>query len=510
MSSFPENNVAAAATEIQESLAHNPMQSAYGGGPDNGASDVHGTTVYQPEGVVFTNPTEVMNEQNIGNGENDVYVQAEAVVSAPALEVVSEVMDATAVVPAQGSSEEGAQVAVEELVAPEEVDVSVVDDEVNVRVVENDQNNVDSISNDEEVNKEVVATSQIIPPLVMMNDQNNGNDNNTVLDDGVVVMDENNSNGNNEVVVPGVDSILNSNGSNEVVTPSVVNYQNNGIGNNAVAINSGVGEAIKRKRGRPRKYPIGDASAVPAVSSPSMAMQSDGQVPVNAQVQGSFEKRGRGRPAGSGKKQKADGPSPFTVSLANSGSTGAGFLPYVITVKSGEYVQPTLLSLSQYDKQVVCVLSASGTISNVTLQPTSSSGGTVTCQGCFEILSLSGSFLQSGSGAQRSITGGLSVSLAQPDGSVFGGGVAGPLIAASDVQIIVGTFLASEQNLTRSVCNNVITPPLNQVPSVGGSPPSRALLSESSSGALRSPFNNYSNWGYNNGNQQPVPNVTWT
>lgn len=56
-------------------------------------------------------------------------------------------------------------------------------------------------------------------------------------------------------------------------------------------------------------------------------------------------------------------------------------------------------------------------------------------QGRFEILSLSGSFLLSESGGQRSRTGGLSVSLAGPDGRVLGGGVAGLLIAASPVQV---------------------------------------------------------------------------
>lgn len=56
-------------------------------------------------------------------------------------------------------------------------------------------------------------------------------------------------------------------------------------------------------------------------------------------------------------------------------------------------------------------------------------------QGRFEILSLSGSFLLSESGGQRSRTGGLSVSLAGPDGRVLGGGVAGLLMAASPVQV---------------------------------------------------------------------------
>lgn len=56
-------------------------------------------------------------------------------------------------------------------------------------------------------------------------------------------------------------------------------------------------------------------------------------------------------------------------------------------------------------------------------------------QGRFQILSISGSFLFSESGGQRSRSGGLSVSLAGPDGSVLGGSVAGLLIAASSVQV---------------------------------------------------------------------------
>jgi predicted DNA-binding protein with PD1-like motif len=56
-------------------------------------------------------------------------------------------------------------------------------------------------------------------------------------------------------------------------------------------------------------------------------------------------------------------------------------------------------------------------------------------QGRFEILSLSGSFLLSENDGHRSRTGGLSVSLAGPDGRVLGGSVAGLLTAASPVQV---------------------------------------------------------------------------
>lgn len=56
-------------------------------------------------------------------------------------------------------------------------------------------------------------------------------------------------------------------------------------------------------------------------------------------------------------------------------------------------------------------------------------------QGRFEILSLTGSFMPTETGGMRNRTGGMSVSLASPDGRVVGGGVAGLLVAASPVQV---------------------------------------------------------------------------
>lgn len=56
-------------------------------------------------------------------------------------------------------------------------------------------------------------------------------------------------------------------------------------------------------------------------------------------------------------------------------------------------------------------------------------------QGRFELLSLSGSFTVTEIGGVRNRTGGLSVSLAGPDGRVIGGGIAGLLTAASPIQV---------------------------------------------------------------------------
>jgi hypothetical protein len=54
-------------------------------------------------------------------------------------------------------------------------------------------------------------------------------------------------------------------------------------------------------------------------------------------------------------------------------------------------------------------------------------------QGLFEILQLTGSFTMAEEGRRR--TGGLSVSLAGPDGRVVGGVVAGTLRAATSIQV---------------------------------------------------------------------------
>ncbi|GAB2294081.1 hypothetical protein Dimus_028298 [Dionaea muscipula] len=48
-------------------------------------------------------------------------------------------------------------------------------------------------------------------------------------------------------------------------------------------------------------------------------------------------------------------------------------------------------------------------------------------------------------GAMKSRSGGISVALAGPDGRVFGGGLAGILVAASPVQVVIGSFLPCHQ-----------------------------------------------------------------
>ncbi|KAK8570426.1 hypothetical protein V6N13_003106 [Hibiscus sabdariffa] len=202
-------------------------------------------------------------------------------------------------------------------------------------------------------------------------------------------------------------------------------------------------ETVKRKRGRPPKY--GPDGAVSLALTPAASATHPGTISPS-------QKRGRGRPPGTGRKQQLAtlGKMVLPILIANylsnpsvwlSGSAGTGFTPHVITVAIGEDIATKLMSFSQQGPRAVCILSANGAVSTVTLRQPSSLGGTVTYEGRFEILCLSGLYLLTVDSSSRNRTGSLSVSLANPEGRVIGGGVGGMLIAASSVQVIVGSFL---------------------------------------------------------------------
>ncbi|KAA8520826.1 hypothetical protein F0562_011499 [Nyssa sinensis] len=199
-------------------------------------------------------------------------------------------------------------------------------------------------------------------------------------------------------------------------------------------LNMGVANSVppdepgKKKRGRPRKYGPDGANMSLGLSPMSSALSPGSFTPT--------PKRSRGRPRGSGRKQKL-------ASLGEwmNSSAGLAFTPHVINIAVGEDIATKLLSFSQQRPRAVCILSANGAVSAVTLRQPTSSGSTVTYEGRFEILCLSGSYLLAESGGPHNRTGGLSVSLCSPDGHVIGGGVGGMLIAASPVQVVVCSFV---------------------------------------------------------------------
>ncbi|CAN8244627.1 unnamed protein product [Cochlearia groenlandica] len=216
---------------------------------------------------------------------------------------------------------------------------------------------------------------------------------------------------------------------------------------------------LKKKRGRPRKY---NPDGTLAVTLSPMPISSS--VPLTTEL--ASQKRGRGRGRGRGKGDHNNNNNNNSNNwLKNShvsesyNSQGGGsaevvsasLTPHVLTVNAGEDVTMKIMTFSQQDSRAICILSANGPISNVTLRQSMTSGGTLTYEGHFEILSLTGSFTPSESGGTRSRAGGMSVSLAGQDGRVFGGGLAGLFIAAGPVQVVVGSFIAGQEETKQHI-----------------------------------------------------------
>ncbi|KAJ4837812.1 hypothetical protein Tsubulata_047075 [Turnera subulata] len=209
----------------------------------------------------------------------------------------------------------------------------------------------------------------------------------------------------------------------------------------AMAVPPGVSmsEPVKKKRGRPRKYAADGQVSLGLSPLPVKPKHSSGEDSMSP-------RKNRGRPPGTGRKQR----------LADLGewmnsSAGIAFAPHVITIGVGEDIVSKLLSFSQHRPRAVCILSGTGTVSSVTLRQPASTVPSATYEGRFEILCLSGSYLVAEDGGPRNRTGGISVSLASPEGHVIGGAVA-MLIAASPIQVVVCSFVyGSTKNKDRPI-----------------------------------------------------------
>ncbi|KAE9597753.1 putative PPC domain, AT hook, DNA-binding protein [Lupinus albus] len=203
-------------------------------------------------------------------------------------------------------------------------------------------------------------------------------------------------------------------------------------------------ENVKKKRGRPRKYAPTDG-AVSLKLSPFSGTANSSTLSSTKPS----EKRARGRPPGSGRKQQL-------ASLGEwmNNSAGQAFSPHVISIGVGEDIVAKLLSLSQQKQRALCILSGTGTVSSVTLRHPASTNASKTFEGRFQILCLSGSYLVTEDGGPSDRKGGISASLSSPDGHVIGGGVAA-LIAGSPVQVVVSSFLyggkmkTKQENVTK-------------------------------------------------------------
>ncbi|XP_057778850.1 AT-hook motif nuclear-localized protein 16-like [Salvia miltiorrhiza] len=167
----------------------------------------------------------------------------------------------------------------------------------------------------------------------------------------------------------------------------------------------------------------GGADALDQIQTPDLLVAA-------AKPPKSAIRRPRGRPAGS--KNKPKPPIIITRDSANA------LKAHAMEVVSGCDIADNLVGFARRKQRGVCVLSATGFVTNVTLRQPSSSGSIVTLHGRFEILSLLGSVLPPPAPAG---VAGLAVYLAGAQGQVVGGSVVGALIASGPVVIMAATFM---------------------------------------------------------------------
>ncbi|GAV71237.1 DUF296 domain-containing protein [Cephalotus follicularis] len=140
-------------------------------------------------------------------------------------------------------------------------------------------------------------------------------------------------------------------------------------------------------------------------------------------------RRPRGRPPGS--KNKPKPPVIITRESANI------LRAHILEVGNGCDVFDCVANYARRRQRGICILSGSGTVTNVSIRQPAAPGAIVTLHGRFEILSLSGSFLPPP--APPGATS-LTIFLAGGQGQVVGGSVVGELTAAGPVIVIAASF----------------------------------------------------------------------
>ncbi|GLT91208.1 hypothetical protein SLE2022_091080 [Rubroshorea leprosula] len=140
-------------------------------------------------------------------------------------------------------------------------------------------------------------------------------------------------------------------------------------------------------------------------------------------------RRPRGRPPGSKNR-----PKPPVIITRESANT---LRAHILEVGNGCDVFDCIANYARRRQRGICILSGSGTVTNVSIRQPTAAGAVVTLHGRFEILSLSGSFLPPP--APPGATS-LTIYLAGGQGQVVGGSVVGELMAAGPVIVMAASF----------------------------------------------------------------------
>ncbi|KAL5565880.1 hypothetical protein UlMin_029044 [Ulmus minor] len=158
------------------------------------------------------------------------------------------------------------------------------------------------------------------------------------------------------------------------------------------------------------------------------------------------QRKPRGRPPGSKNKPKP----PIIITKDNE----FAFKPEVLEISPGSDVIESITQFARRRNVAVSVLSAAGSIANLTVRHHLAPTPSITLHGPLNLVSITGTYLGWSGGPGSSISSPSSgassllgpdcvfgISVAGPQGQVLGGVIAGKIIAASLVVVVVGTFV---------------------------------------------------------------------
>ncbi|XP_027352978.1 AT-hook motif nuclear-localized protein 20-like [Abrus precatorius] len=176
-------------------------------------------------------------------------------------------------------------------------------------------------------------------------------------------------------------------------------------------------------------FSINDTVSAPPTVNHGAEEKENSEDPKEGAIEVSTPRRPRGRPPGSKNK-----PIPPIFVTRDSPNV---LRSHVMEIANGTDIADSLSQFARKRQRGICVLSATGTVANVTLRHPTAPGAVMPLHGRFEIISLTGSFLP---GPSPPGSSGLTVYMAGGQGQVVGGGVVGPLVASGAVMIMVATF----------------------------------------------------------------------
>nr|GMD98212.1 AT-hook motif nuclear-localized protein 24-like [Ipomoea batatas]GMD99114.1 AT-hook motif nuclear-localized protein 24-like [Ipomoea batatas] len=138
-----------------------------------------------------------------------------------------------------------------------------------------------------------------------------------------------------------------------------------------------------------------------------------------------------------GSNDNAESNDGFGIGGGGSGEGANALRTHVMEIADGCDIMDSVSAFARRRQRGVCIMSGTGTVTNVTLRQPASPGAVVTLHGRFEILSLSGSFLPPPAPPAAS---GLTIYLAGGQGQVVGGSVVGALLASGPVLVMAASF----------------------------------------------------------------------